>query len=269
MFLLTSTLWRVMFRSIRRRPFQSALFVAGVALGVAMMVAIDLANGSATRAFGLFTESLAGRTTHQITGGPSGLPDDLYVKLRNDLGLREAAPVVTAYVQVLEMNEQPLRIFGIDPFAEAPFRGYLNLGAGANTDTTTLTSFLTQPGTVLMSEVLAKQYNLKAGDKLTLRYGTERHTVTIAGLLHPTDEVSEQGLQDLLITDISAAQELLGMNGHLSNIDLIIPEGPSGDALLAKISAVLPPGALIQTATARSTAISGMTDAFNLSLTAL
>src|SRR5258705_12663867 len=111
MTVLTATLWRVMFRSIRRRPFQSALFVTGVALGVAMMVAIDLANGSATRALGLFTESLAGRTTHQITGGPSGLPDDLYVRLRKDLGLRDVAPVVTAYVQALELNDQPLRIF--------------------------------------------------------------------------------------------------------------------------------------------------------------
>src|SRR5437899_1017013 len=75
---LTDTLWRVMFRSIRRRPFQSVLFVAGVALGVAMIVAIDLANGSAARSFSLFTESIAGRSTHQITGGPTGLPDDLY-----------------------------------------------------------------------------------------------------------------------------------------------------------------------------------------------
>jgi putative ABC transport system permease protein len=81
--LLTDTLWRVMFRSIRRRPFQSALFVAGVALGVAMIVAIDLANTSASKAFGLFTESIAGRATHEITGGPNGLDEDVYTRRRN------------------------------------------------------------------------------------------------------------------------------------------------------------------------------------------
>src|SRR5260221_1871681 len=124
---LPDSLWRVMLRSIRRRPFQSVLFVAGVALGVAMIVAIDLANGSAARAFGVFTESIAGRATHQITGGPTGLPDNLYTKLRTEVGLKQAAPVVTAYVQALELNEQPLRVFGVDPFAEAPFRGYLAL----------------------------------------------------------------------------------------------------------------------------------------------
>src|SRR5450432_282173 len=258
-----------MLRSIRRRPFQSALFVAGVALGVALIVAIDLANGSAARAFTLFTESIAGRATHQITGGPAGIPDSVYTRLRVDLGLRNAAPTVTAYGQAVELNDQPLRVFGVDPFAEAPFRGYLDLGTSANANSAETAALLTQPNTALMSEQLASQYHLKAGDGVTLRYGPTRYTVTLIGLLRGSDDVTNEGLQDLLITDVSTAQELLGMVGHLSAIDLIIPDGPIGDSMLAQIKSVLPDGVTIQTATARSTAISGMTDAFNLSLTAL
>ncbi len=268
--MITNTLWRVMLRSLRRRPFQSILFILGVALGVAMIVAIDLANGSATRAFGIFTESLTGRTTHEISGGPSGLPEDLYRHLRVDLGLRNVAPVVTDYVQAKELNNQPLRVFGVDPFAEAPFRGYLHLGVGgSNVSTDAIAQFLVRPNTVLMAEGLASSYHLKVGDTITLQYGPTRHTVTIAGLLRPTDEVTDQGLQDLLITDVSTAQELLNMIGRLSNIDLIIPEGPDGEALLAKIQAALPESATIEEAAARSSAISQMTEAFNLSLTAL
>src|SRR5258706_4087248 len=114
-----------------------------------------------------------------------------------------------------------------------------------------------------------KAYTRKGGAKFPFRCGPPRHTVTIAGLLRPTDTVTEQGLQDLLITDISTAQELLGMVGKLSNIDLIVPEGAAGEAVLAKIRPVLPQGAVIETATARSAAISQMTGAFSLSLTAL
>jgi putative ABC transport system permease protein len=267
---IADVLWRVVLRSIRRRPFQSSLFVAGVALGVAMIVAIDLANSSALRAFGLFTESIAGRTTHQITRGAGGLPEDVYRQIRVDLGIRSAAPVVSAYVQAIELDEQPLRVFGVDPFAEAPFRGYLRLEAGnSNVDFNGITAFLTQPNTALIAEPLAALYKLKQGDTITVRYGPARHTVTIAGLLRPTDDVSQQGLQDLLITDISTAQELLGMTGRLSSIDLIVPEGAAGDTLLAKIQAILPLGAVIETAAARSAAISQMTGAFNLSLAAL
>ena len=57
-------------RYIRRRLLQSVLFVLGVALGVAMVIAIDLANGSAQRAFELSTQSVAGKATHQIEGSP-------------------------------------------------------------------------------------------------------------------------------------------------------------------------------------------------------
>jgi len=271
MLLLPNSLWRVMLRSMRRRPFQSILFIIGVALGVAMIVAIDVANGSAARAFGIFTDSLTGRTTHQITGGPSGLPDSLYRQLRVDLGLREVAPVVTAYVQVLELNDQPLRVFGVDAFAEAPFRGYLNLGTRSNSNASVedVTSFFTRPNTVLIAEPLAQEHNLKVGDSLTVRYGATRERVTIVGLLRPNDEISSQGLQDLLIADISTAQELLNMQGRLSNIDLIIPDGAAGSALLDKIQSVLPTGAVVQPAAARGNAIGQMTRAFNLSLTAL
>jgi putative ABC transport system permease protein len=268
--LLPATLWRLMWRAIRRRPLQSIMFVAGVALGVAMMVAIDLANASAGRAFSIFTESLTGRTTHQIIGGPAGVPQSLYNTLRVELGLREVAPVVTAYVQALELDTQPLRVFGVDPFAEAPFRGYLTLGTpNANADANDLISFLTEPNTVFMAEALASQYGLKQGDSFTVRYGEARHTVRIAGLLRPNDSITAQGLQDLLIADVSTAQELLGMNDALSNIDLIIPAGEAGEKLIATIRASLPAGLLLQEATARRNALGQMTSAFNLSLTSL
>jgi putative ABC transport system permease protein len=270
MLTLPNSLQRVMMRAVLRRPFQAAMFILGVALGVAMIVAIDIANASALRAFGIFTESLVGRATHQIVGGPSGVPYELYRQLRLELGIREAAPVVTAYAQALELDGQPLRIFGIDPFAEAPFRGYLNLGAAnANADINGVTTFLTQPNMVLMAEQLAAQYGLQEGDTLTLRYGPTRHKLTIAGLLRPSDEVTAQGLQDMLIADISTAQEVLNMLGRLTNIDLIIPETAAGEALLARIEAILPQGVTVQAAGARASAVGQITAAFNLSLTAL
>lgn len=266
----SDSLWRVTARAMRRRPFQSLMFVLGVALGVAMIVAIDIANTSALRAFGLFTESIAGRTTHQISGGPSGLPEDFYRQLRVDLGVRQVAPVVTAYVQALDLNNQPMRIFGIDPFVEAPFRGYLTLGGqDSNANVGDITSFLVEPNTVLLAEPLAASFGLKMGDTLRLRYGPTRHEVEIVGLLRPTDTITAQTLQDLLITDISTAQELLGMKGQLTTIDLIVPDGVAGEVKLAEIRPLLPQGTVLQAASTRSNAIAQMTAAFSLSLTAL
>ncbi|MHB8629331.1 MAG: FtsX-like permease family protein [Aggregatilineales bacterium] len=266
--MIGGALGRVAIRSALRRPLQSALFIVGVALGVALVVAIDLANGSAARGFTLFTESIAGRATHIIDGGPSGLPDSVYAHIRVDLGFQDAAPIVDDYVQALEMDEQPLHVFGIDPFAEPPFRNYLSTNA-AGVPVAQLTAFLTQPNTALIAETLADHYRLQAGDTLTLRYGATRHTVTLVGLLRSDDAVTEQGLQGLLITDISTAQELLGRVGKLTAIDLIIPDNAAGAATLDQIKAFLPPGAAIQTAGAQGSAVGQITGAFNLSLTAL
>src|SRR5690606_41580083 len=60
-------LWRTAWRRLRRRPLQYLLFVLGVALGVAMMVSIDLASGSANRAFELSTSAVTGRRSEEHT----------------------------------------------------------------------------------------------------------------------------------------------------------------------------------------------------------
>src|SRR5438093_557798 len=67
---------RLAARQLRSHPWQLGLAILGIALGVAVAVSIDLANGSALRAFALATEAVSGRATHQILGGPSGQPVD-------------------------------------------------------------------------------------------------------------------------------------------------------------------------------------------------
>lgn len=122
------TLLKTGLRYLLRRPLQSILCILGVALGVAMVIAIDLANGSAARAFELSTETVAGRATHQIVGSGAGLDEAVYRRLKVELGVREAAPVVESYAIAVELDQQPLRVLGVDAFAEAPFRSYLGQG---------------------------------------------------------------------------------------------------------------------------------------------
>ena len=219
---------RLAWRHVRYRPLQSLFFVVGVAVGVAMIVAIDLANGSAARAFQLGTETVAGRATHQIVGGPSGLDQTLYTDLRRKLGFRSSAPVVEQYVIVDQLDAQPMRLLGVDPFAEAPFRSYLGSATAPAGAPGLVTDLLVQPDSVLLSQDMADRYGLDAGDALQLRLGTERATVTIAGLLVPADELSQRALAGLLIADIAVAQEVLNQTGRLSRIDLLIPEGAEG-----------------------------------------
>jgi putative ABC transport system permease protein len=254
-------LWRLAWRRLQKRPLQYILLIIGVAIGVAMMVSIDLANSSARRAFQLSTDAVTGRTTHRIVGGPTGLDSELYLRLRTELGYRPAAPVVEGYVQIREIGRQPLRLVGIDPFAEPPFRPYFGDGTQGLEG---LTAFMTQPNGLIIAADIAAEHGLTLGDTLTLDLGGRLHDATLVGLLEADDEASRRALSGLMFTDIASAQELLGLNGRLSHIDLIANEPD-----LTAIEAILPAGVVIEPAAARGNAIQQMTAAFELNLTAL
>ena len=79
--LLPQPLFRFGRRYLQRHPWQTVLMIIGIMLGVAVVVAIDLANASASRAFDLSTDMVVGRATHQIIGGPTGIEEKLYTDL--------------------------------------------------------------------------------------------------------------------------------------------------------------------------------------------
>ena len=105
-----SNLTLIALRHSTKHPIQSLLLILGVALGVAMIVAIDIANGSASQAFELSTDSIVGQATHQIVAAPDDLPSDLYRSLRLELGLEEVAPTVTGLVLLQQADDLPLQL---------------------------------------------------------------------------------------------------------------------------------------------------------------
>jgi len=257
-------LFLIALRHSTKHPVQSLLLILGIALGVAMIVAIDLANSSASRAFSLSTDSIVGKATHQIVGVPGDLPSSLYTQMRVELGLTNIAPTVTGLVLLQEANELPLQILGIDPFAEPPFRNYLGDGAGG-LSFEALLSLLIEPDTILLSKSLGERYNLSPGDTLTLLTGNQSKTVKLVGLLQPSDNLSQSALDGLILADISTAQEILNMVGRISTIDLILPN----NADIQPILDILPANARLQQAALRNETLNQMTAAFELNLSAL
>jgi len=276
---VTRLLWRSSRRHLARHPWQIGLATLGVALGVAVVVSIDLANASARRAFSLSTEAVTGRTTHQIVGGPEGLPDDVFRRLAVDAGLAgelPMAPVVEGFGAIRGKPGEPariIRILGVDPFSEQPFRPYLNGSAGGDRRTrgfsVDLAPLLTRPRAGVLSAATALELGVRPGGTFRLRVGGEPREVDLVGVLEPADESTRRGLADLLVMDIAAAQELLGRAGQIDRIDLIIPEGAAGERLLARAAAVLPSGARILRAEALSRSTEEMTRTFRTSLSAM
>jgi putative ABC transport system permease protein len=256
-------LWRLAWQRIRQRPLQYVLCILGIALGVAMMVSIDLANGSAQRAFALSTDAVTGRTTHRIVAvSPTGVDESVYSQLRREFNQIPASPVVEGYALVDELEAQPYRLVGLDLFAESPFRSYFgdveSQGAG-------FVQFLTDPDAVVLSQEVAERSGIRLGDPLHLDIAGQHRTVHLVGTLATTDQTNRRALSNVIFADIATAQEILGQIGKLSQIDLIA----NSSAEITAIASSLPTGLKIETAEAQKNAVQQMTAAFELNLTAL
>jgi putative ABC transport system permease protein len=248
--------------------------ILGIALGVAVMVGIDIANASAARAFDLSTSAVTGRATHSIVAGAQGIDETLYVRLRTDPQWRhqvESAPIVIAHAISPQLDEVPFTLLGIDPFAEAPFRSYL--GAEEEPRIETIASLLTVPGSVLLSARTAESYGVQpcAADaindscRLRISIHGETRDAYLTGLLEPSDDFARRALDTLMLTDIATAQSLSGTRGKLTQIDLILPEGFDIEAF----ASALPPGTQLIPSQLRNSQVAEMTDAFEVNLTAL
>ncbi|HZU87416.1 MAG TPA: FtsX-like permease family protein, partial [Anaerolineaceae bacterium] len=263
--MIPRTLWNVGWRYLLRHGWQTALMVLGIVLGVAVVVAVDIANASAAQAFELSAAAISGKATHQISGGPQGLDQSLYLDLRKAHLAQAATPLVTQVVSSPQLGGQPLQLLGIDPFADVPFRSYLGRSDQVSTDD--LAAFFTRPGTVLLSSTLAEQYGLALGDKFSLDVGGNLQMVSLVGVIEPADVLSRRALESLVLVDIATAQELSGKIGRLDRIDLILPAGDS--AALTRLQDWLPSGVQLSTSQAGANALDEMTAAFRLNLTAL
>ena len=113
--------WRASVGYLLRHPWQGFLAILGVAVGVAVIVAVDLANGSSRKAFLLSMDAVVGEATHQVIGGPRGLDEAVYTNLRVDHGIGAIAPVVEGSVTA---GDTVLTLLGVDLFAESEVRSF-------------------------------------------------------------------------------------------------------------------------------------------------
>ena len=243
-------------RESLRRPILLILSMLGVALGVATVVAIDIANESARRSFIAANEAVAGTATHRLDGMIS---DDLYTRLRLEHGL-QATPVVEGSVRIRETGEKAT-LYGIDLLAEQNFQSnpiWNSLGMDVATE------LISRPFTIILSADTAAKLDLNAGEALIVSAPAGDVEMTVAGILFPANPLQAQSLRSVLITDIATAQDTLGMVGRLSSIQLTLDQSE-----ITSLLAVLPDNVRMESNSYRLNTRISVTRAFQINLNAL
>jgi putative ABC transport system permease protein len=248
-------------RPLWRDPLRTALTVLAVALGVAVVVAIELAGEAATGSFQSSLVTLVGATDLQIVAN-GGIDEQWIGRLVSLPFDARFAPVIETQAQVQGVGA--VTLYGLDLVALNPDWSLSNPEHLANPDHLSHPDRLPsrdRKGAVL-SQALANRLQIKSGDKLKLLLNDRSLEFTIA-------EVADSGNAEFVALDIAEAQKVLNEYGRLDRIDVFVSPHEDFGKVESAIRAVLPPGYSIQKPGARSEENQRMLSAFRWNLRVL
>lgn len=295
--------WRLLLVSVLRfhvrQPWQLGLALAGISLGVAVFVGIQLANRSAERAFELSSSALRGAETHRLLPLGDGLPESVY----EDLVLAgfgpNAAPIITLSVSVLsdetdsadgnaatgrqsgrigsnaQIASANTRADGRRFGAAAPQRArYDMLGIDpvkelrlrrfmpdSDDPAAGMVDLMTRPGGILIPSSLRAALDLGTGDHVTLSAHGETQEFVVLGEIRTVSP--DNDAEPPIVADLSSVQRLSG-GGILSRIDLSLTGDQARD-----LARATPAGTALVEAGNQNSELEDMTRAFTTNLSAL
>ena len=254
--------WHVL-RHVRRHWVLAGLNVFAVGLGVAVFVAIQIANGSAARAFEAGVDVVAGKAQLEVRGG---LDDAIFPDVQHAAGVRAATPVIEELATLPDYPGEYLRVLGIDVFTNEAFRTFEIGGEGRSFD---LERWLGTPRGMAVSDEFAKGHGLKAGDQVRLMINSRAIEFTILFLIPMRNAVAGASGVPIAAMDIGWAQEAFGMRGKLSSVQVLLDKPGDAEEVRERLAAIAPGDAEVEGPRQRSLQIEKMLGAFQLNLTAM
>lgn len=260
-------------RRLRHEPLRTAATTFGIALGVAVVVAIQLANASSLAGFNTALTTISGRTSLEVIGTGTGVDETLLPAMGWLREYGEVAPVIEGDVIFRSPGHPPetLRVLGVDILREGPFRDYRLVASDRGDGTPRTEDFLEllrDPTSAVLTETFAASHGLRLGTTFPVQSGDRRVSLTVRGLL--ANEGPARVLDGhFILMDIAAAQQTVGRLGRITRLEVRLPDNADADTIEASIAPRLPEGLSVQRPAQRGRQVERMLAAFHLNLTAL
>ena len=229
-------LFRLIVRPMLRDRARTLLTVSAVALGVAVIVAVDLAGEASMGSFRSTLESLQGRASYEITQ-VGGIPEAVY----GDLARLEEPLVFSPRIEgfaLLPDTGGEVALFGVD------LVGDTTLGETGSRPRPDVSELIDTPSVWVTASL-----GLAPGDTLPVVAGDRRMDLAVQGVIEPSG--AGAGAGRFLLVDIALAQRLLARTGRLDRIYVHPPRGDEGD-WTARLAPHLPPAASVLPAGTRT-----------------
>ena len=247
--------FRQVIRPSLHHPLLPALNILSIGLGVAVFLAIQIANRGALSSFQNAVGLVAGRAHLEIRGD---IPDSVYPSIAGFPGVRSATPLVEGIVTLPDQPGEYLRLLGVDPFTGDRLRVF-KLGA-QDGDSLDIEAWLRDPVAVAVSNHRTAPFRVLAAGRSVE--------------LHPrffirTDEKTVEPDDRIAAMDIGWAQELLGLQSRLTSIQIELDDSLRAEAMIPGLQKLVPPDVTVAPPARRGAETEAMLAAFQLNLTAL
>ena len=265
-------LWINAFRYYFRSFTQSILAVLGVAVGIAVFVAVDLANDSAKQSFRNSAVSIFGDTEFQLMGSTSGISENIYSDVVKSAELQPLLnlirPIIDKQITLTDSNgvEDKYRLLGINVINENVLSGNNKYGIDfLNSSQTGFNTFAENQ--VFVSSILKNKKQLSIADEFLVE--DTNNKVSIVGFFQGDNSLQRELMQNVIITDISVAQNITNSNGILTRIDISSVYDQNQKIALDKWFSLLPTGVQLIPSYTYSEARKSITKSFDTNLLAL
>jgi putative ABC transport system permease protein len=277
-------------RALAREKLRSGITALGISLGVAVVVAIRLANASSLESFRAATESMAGETSIQITGTAGRFDEMLLAELGWLADYGKVSPVIGGFAmtdhQGVAASEagidttksdsfapkgEFIQVLGVDALRDRPLRNFRLVRVrddDAQPSPRELLLLLADPRSILLTEKFARARGLTLGSRFPLIIGDRRREFVVRGLL--LDEGPARALQgNFALMDIAAAQLAFNRLGTLDRVDVKLKRGLRLDAAEDEIKRKLPQSLMVTRPESGYREVEKMIAAFHFNLSAL
>jgi len=235
----------IVFHNLRRRKGRAIFLVVGLMIGVATVVTLlsltdalsqraqhELENFGANIIITPRTDQLALSYGGIQLGGVSLVAEEIHqaslTRIDTIPNRRNVALIAPKVLGTIDVGDQRIMLMGVDPAAEFKLKRWWSIAGRP----------VQQERELVAGDAVASRLNLKMGDSVKIA----GQDFTVVGLLAKTGSQDDQ----LLITPLSTAQEVLGKQGVVSMVEIaaLCHDCPVAD-MVKQLQNVLP-GADVQ-----------------------
>jgi putative ABC transport system permease protein len=227
--------YRMMARPLLREPVRTSLTILAIALGVAVVLAIDLAGGAAAGSFRSSLETLAGDNDLEITAS-GGIPEAVVGTLATLQYPIRLSPRIEDYAVIAD-TKHSLPLIGLDLVAEASAYAKNESQITSGTQGLSASKDLFEHLGDADSIWVGASTGYKTGDRVELLINDQVRNYTVRGVYPDSN-----GNESAIVMDIATAQQALSRHGRVDRILLKVPASPSLEDWQQRLRAVLPAG---------------------------